>query len=289
MLLSLGFGTQFSTVETVVTVLLDRFPNLRGKNRRWATLPWTWSWLLPSRWCTLGVCLFMFCCGLSMVTNGGIYILQLVDNHSATYSALILGCLEVSVMAWIYGVDKFLEDLRFMLGFYPYPRLFWKWSWKISSPVIVIVSRFDSLRLWKPMFFNLKLTNVFPSWSWTSRSRTTRGTSTTRTTIPAGRTPLVGASPSPRWSAFPSSGCSRSPELREACGPASANLPPSGAKKWSKPTGHCLSVDVISIVYQPWLGSQDAPCRRPWRRYVTKLTFPFFLLHMWQLPKERWS
>ena len=140
MLLSLGFGTQFSTVETVVTVLLDRFPNLRGKNRRWATLPWTWSWLLPSRWCTLGVCLFMFCCGLSMVTNGGIYILQLVDNHSATYSALILGCLEVSVMAWIYGVDKFLEDLRFMLGFYPYPRLFWKWSWKISSPVIVIVS-----------------------------------------------------------------------------------------------------------------------------------------------------
>ena len=82
----------------------------------------------------------MFCCGLSMVTNGGIYILQLVDNHSATYSALILGCLEVSVMAWIYGVDKFLEDLRFMLGFYPYPRLFWKWSWKISSPVIVIVS-----------------------------------------------------------------------------------------------------------------------------------------------------
>jgi solute carrier family 6 amino acid transporter-like protein 5/7/9/14 len=124
MLLSLGFGTQFSTVETVVTVLLDRFPNLRGKNRRW---------------CTLGVCLFMFCCGLSMVTNGGIYILQLVDNHSATYSALILGCLEVSVMAWIYGVDKFLEDLRFMLGFYPYPRLFWKWSWKISSPVIVIM------------------------------------------------------------------------------------------------------------------------------------------------------
>ena len=38
MLLSLGFGTQFSTVETVVTVLLDRFPNLRGKNRRWVEI-----------------------------------------------------------------------------------------------------------------------------------------------------------------------------------------------------------------------------------------------------------
>lgn len=39
MLLSLGFGTQFSTVETVITVLLDRFPNLRGKNRRWEKIP----------------------------------------------------------------------------------------------------------------------------------------------------------------------------------------------------------------------------------------------------------
>ena len=33
MLLSLGFGTQFSTTETVVTILQDQFPALRGKNR----------------------------------------------------------------------------------------------------------------------------------------------------------------------------------------------------------------------------------------------------------------
>ena len=85
----------------------------------------------------------MFCCGLSMVTNGGIYILQLVDNHSATYSALILGCLEVSVMAWIYGVDRFLDDLRFMLGFYPYPRILWKAAWMFISPTIVVVSAVD--------------------------------------------------------------------------------------------------------------------------------------------------
>ena len=78
-----------------------------------------------------------------MVTNGGIYILQLVDNHSATYSALILGCLEVSVMAWIYGVDRFLDDLRFMLGFYPYPRILWKAAWMFISPTIVVVSAAD--------------------------------------------------------------------------------------------------------------------------------------------------
>ena len=125
MLLSLGFGTQFSTTETVVTIILDEFPHLRGKNRRWLLL---------------GVCAFMYCAGLLMITEGGMYVLQLVDNHSATYSALILGCCEVTVMAWIYGADRFLEDMKYMLGFYPYPRFFWKWAWKIVSPSIVIVS-----------------------------------------------------------------------------------------------------------------------------------------------------
>eukprot|EP00091_Calanus_sinicus_P022912 TRINITY_DN7519_c0_g1_i1.p1 TRINITY_DN7519_c0_g1~~TRINITY_DN7519_c0_g1_i1.p1 ORF type:complete len:254 (+),score=35.18 TRINITY_DN7519_c0_g1_i1:87-848(+) len=124
MLLSLGFGTQFSTTETVITVILDRFPQFRGKNRRW---------------CTLAVCGCMFLAGLSMITEGGMYILQLVDNHSATYSALILGCTEISVMAWIYGVDQFLEDLKFMLGYYPYPRIYWKWAWKVIAPTIVVL------------------------------------------------------------------------------------------------------------------------------------------------------
>jgi len=79
----------------------------------------------------------MFLCGLCMVTEGGMYVLQLVDNHSATYSALIIGATEISVMAWFYGADRFLEDMKFMLGFYPYPRIFWKWAWKMISPTIV--------------------------------------------------------------------------------------------------------------------------------------------------------
>ena len=48
--------------------------------------------------------------------------------------------IKVTVMAWVYGADKFLEDLRYMLGFYPYPYYFWYWAWKIVSPAIVLVS-----------------------------------------------------------------------------------------------------------------------------------------------------
>jgi len=147
MLLCLGFGTQFSTTETVVTTLMDQFEGLRGKNRKWLTL---------------GVCGFMYICGLSMITEGGMYVLQLVDNHSATYSALILGCLEVSVMAWIYGADRFLDDLRFMLGFYPYPRLFWKWAWKIVSPTIVVLILFFT---WADFNGNSYGEYDFPAWA----------------------------------------------------------------------------------------------------------------------------
>ena len=141
MLLFLGFGTQFSTTETVITILLDQFPQLRGDNRKWVTL------------C---VCSFMFLAGLPMVTDGGIYIFQIFDNHSATYSALILGCIEVSVMSWIYGADRFLDDLHQMLGFYPYPRIFWKWAWKVFAPIIVVVRRSYKTRILqqKVLYYN---------------------------------------------------------------------------------------------------------------------------------------
>ena len=48
---------------------------------------------------------------------------------------------KVTVMAWVYGADQFLEDLKFMLGFYPFPYFFWKWGWKLVSPIIVVVSQ----------------------------------------------------------------------------------------------------------------------------------------------------
>lgn len=42
--------------------------------------------------CTVGCIL-----GLTMCTRHGMFILQLLDNYSGTYSALMIGCLEVRV------------------------------------------------------------------------------------------------------------------------------------------------------------------------------------------------
>ena len=54
----------------------------------------------------------MFSAGLVMVTDAGIFIFQLMDNHAATYSALIIGCSEVSVAAAIiYLISVMYDDL----------------------------------------------------------------------------------------------------------------------------------------------------------------------------------
>lgn len=60
-------------------------------------------------------CVTMFVIGLSMVTNGGMYVLQLFDNHAGTFSALITGLIEVAAVAWIYGIERFLLDINTML------------------------------------------------------------------------------------------------------------------------------------------------------------------------------
>lgn len=118
-------GTQFTLIETVVTTVVDTWPE-RLRYRKPLVLT--------------GVCTFMFLSGLIMCTDGGIYVLQLMDNYCASFSALIIGLIEVIVIAWVYGVDRFLEDCKVMLGHYPTKRLYWKIIWKYVTPLIIIVS-----------------------------------------------------------------------------------------------------------------------------------------------------
>lgn len=147
MLLTLGLGTQFTLIETVVTTVVDTFPE-QLRHRKPLVL--------------MSTCLGMFSLGLFICTNGGMYILQLMDNYCASFSALIIGLTEVTVIAWIYGVDRFLEDCRVMLGEYPYPKNYWKMLWSYITPGIIVVLLLMS-------FINTQPTSygdyVFPEWT----------------------------------------------------------------------------------------------------------------------------
>ncbi|XP_054156343.1 sodium- and chloride-dependent glycine transporter 1-like isoform X2 [Oppia nitens] len=147
MLLTLGLGTQFTLIETVVTTIVDTWPD-KFRHRKPLVLAAT--------------CGFMFLVGLLICTKAGMYILQLMDNHCASFSALIIGLVEVVVIGWVYGIDRFLDDMKVMLGHYPFHRLYWRTIWKYICPSLIIFILIFSFIDLKPASYG---DYVYPWWA----------------------------------------------------------------------------------------------------------------------------
>jgi len=152
MLLALGLGTQFSLMETVVSIIVDSWPRKWGKANRNFVL--------------IGSCATMFAVGLSMVTEGGMYVLTLMDNHAGTFSALITGCVEVAVLAWIYGAERFVGDINSMLhmssGAFKIFRAYWRVMWRFVTPVICVSILIATFLTHEPISYDGK---PFPAWA----------------------------------------------------------------------------------------------------------------------------
>jgi solute carrier family 6 amino acid transporter-like protein 5/7/9/14 len=133
MMLALGFGSEFSIVESAISTTLDLLQDFVKTKRQ----------IILTRIC---ICLAFFLLGLTMVTRGGLFILNLIDSVIAGYPLLIVGLLEVIVIPWIYGTDRLVIDMERMLG--KKPKWLWKIcviSWKFISPcvlILVIISTF---------------------------------------------------------------------------------------------------------------------------------------------------
>lgn len=147
MLMTLGMGTQFTLIETVVTTIVDTWPE-KLRHRKPLVL--------------LVCCIVLFFAGLIICTNGGMYVLQLMDNYCASYSALMIGLAEVIVIAWIYGVDRFIEDIKVMLKHYPFPRQYWRFVWKYLVPVLILFILVFSFIATPPTEYG---SYVYPPWA----------------------------------------------------------------------------------------------------------------------------
>jgi solute carrier family 6 amino acid transporter-like protein 5/7/9/14 len=124
MLLTLGLDSMFATVETMTTAILDHFRSLRPFKE----------------WVVASTCAFCFICGLSMCSQGGIYMFKLLDDRSASWNILLFALLEVILVAWVYGVDLFFENLKEMEIPMPWVmKWYWKICWKFISPTILTV------------------------------------------------------------------------------------------------------------------------------------------------------
>uniref|UniRef100_A0A8C1N9R6 Transporter n=1 Tax=Cyprinus carpio TaxID=7962 RepID=A0A8C1N9R6_CYPCA len=117
MLVNLGLGSMFGTIQGILTPIVDTFK-------------------IRKEYLTVGCCVLAFSIGLIFVQRSGNYFVAMFDDYSATLPLLIVVLLENIAVAWVYGTDKFFEDLKDMLGFTPYR--YYYYMWKFITPVLLL-------------------------------------------------------------------------------------------------------------------------------------------------------
>ncbi|TNM90769.1 hypothetical protein fugu_003058 [Takifugu bimaculatus] len=145
MLLTLGLDTMFATIETIVTSVSDEFPKYLRKHKPLFTL---------------ACCISFFILGFPMITENGMYMLQLVDTFAASYSLVIIAIFELVGISYLYGLQRFCEDIEMMIGFQP--NQFWRLCWAFVTPTILTGILILSLYQWKVMTYE---DYTYPTWS----------------------------------------------------------------------------------------------------------------------------
>ncbi|CAG2105152.1 unnamed protein product [Medioppia subpectinata] len=154
MLFLLGIDSQFAMVETVITYIFDLLRNSKYKLNKPAVVT-----IAGFIW---------FLCGLPLCTNAGVYILNLMDTYAAGIPCLIVGLFEIFIVAYIYGISNFFQDLKLMTGWMP--------SDIMRSHIIVMITTCSPIAiaiiLYKDIFgllYNEEVITygkyVYPSWA----------------------------------------------------------------------------------------------------------------------------
>uniref|UniRef100_A0A8C1ZF39 Transporter n=1 Tax=Cyprinus carpio TaxID=7962 RepID=A0A8C1ZF39_CYPCA len=159
MLFCLGLSTMFGNIEGVVVPLQDL--NL---------LPKKW----PKEVFTGLTCVVSFVTALVFVQSSGNYWLALFDGFAGSIPLLVIALCEIIAVVYVYGIDRFNNDLQFMVGHKP--NIFWQVTWRFLSPIILLVilifyfvttvSKQLTYNVWDPAsdnFPTLKEVN-YPSW-----------------------------------------------------------------------------------------------------------------------------
>ncbi|XP_038057063.1 sodium- and chloride-dependent glycine transporter 1-like [Patiria miniata] len=151
MLITLGLDSQFVTVETIITAVMDEasdfLPNIRKKKT----------------WIIFTVCFLMFLIGLPFTMNGGIYLMTLFDWYSAGYSPMLLALTELCVFNFIYGQERFLREIGFMIGINnEIWKVFWKIMWYLITPVLIIFPTVYGFVEYTPASY---AGYIFPGWA----------------------------------------------------------------------------------------------------------------------------
>jgi SNF family Na+-dependent transporter len=125
MMLLLGFGSEFSIIETFFIMIMDIFKDLINTSLKKILVRFVF-------------CMIFFLFGLCMTAEGGFYILIIINEYIGGYPLLTVGLLQVIVVPWFYGTQQLTKDIEAMVGEKPK----WIWialtiSWKFICPFML--------------------------------------------------------------------------------------------------------------------------------------------------------
>ena len=123
MLCLLAMSSIVGMWEPTVAGFLDEFPSLRTGRKRSLIY--------------LGSCVFAFLGGVSMCFPSGIFMFNIINDHSAS-TVLYVSLLELILVVFIYGVRNFVRNIEEMKIWMPIVlKYFWMLCWIIITPGIL--------------------------------------------------------------------------------------------------------------------------------------------------------
>ncbi|BFZ24285.1 hypothetical protein BsWGS_27324 [Bradybaena similaris] len=145
MLFTIGLDSQFGMFETILSGIIDEFPRLL-RNKKTAL--------------TTVACLVEFLLGLACITQGGIYVLQIMDWYCASFSLMLISLTECVALAWAYGAERLCKDIALMTG--SQPHFWWKYMWKFITPLVIVFIWAFSVATLGPVTYG---TYTYPTWA----------------------------------------------------------------------------------------------------------------------------
>lgn len=81
--------------------------------------------------------------GIIFTTGAGEYWLSMFDSFAGTIGLVVVACMEMISVIYIYGHEKFTKDIQDMTGIKP--GLYWQITWRFLAPGIMIVILISSI------------------------------------------------------------------------------------------------------------------------------------------------
>ncbi|XP_068195978.1 sodium- and chloride-dependent GABA transporter 3-like [Antennarius striatus] len=149
MLILLTVDSHFVTVESIISTVTDLFPKL-------FRVP------VKHEIFVLVSCSCFYLLQLTLTTEGGIYIFQLIEFYGATRAcANFMALSECLAVGWIFGADHFSDIIQDMTKHRP--SVFFKLCWKYVIPVLSVISFILYLVNYQHLVIN---DYIYPDWAY---------------------------------------------------------------------------------------------------------------------------